>query len=69
MLDWQMFGFKLYKYEYFYPFEVVGRGSETQLQVGKNVNYQVLNRKAFPYVLIWQLRQQDFGTHRLNWPG
>ena len=31
-----MFGYKLNKYEYFYPLEVVGRGSETQLQVGKN---------------------------------
>ena len=23
----------------FYPFEIVGRGSETQLQVGENLNY------------------------------
>ena len=33
-----MFGLKLNKYEYFYPLEVVGRGSETQLQRGKNLN-------------------------------
>ena len=32
-----MFGHKLNKYEYFYPIEVVGRGSETQLQVCKNL--------------------------------
>ena len=25
----------------FYPLEVVGRGSETQLQVGKNINYLI----------------------------
>ena len=31
-----MFGLKLDKYQYFHPFEVVGRGSETQFQVGKN---------------------------------
>ena len=30
---------------YFHPLEVVGRGSETQLQVGENVNY--LNGRAF----------------------
>ena len=24
---------------HFYPLEIVGRGSETQLQVGENVNY------------------------------
>ena len=35
MLDWHMFGFKMHKFEYFYPLEVVIRGSETQLQVGK----------------------------------
>ena len=33
-----MFGLKLNKYEYFNPLEVVGRGSETQLQVGDNLN-------------------------------
>ena len=35
-----MFGLKLYKYV-FYPLEVVGRGSETQLQVGENLNYLI----------------------------
>ena len=30
-----MSGLKLNQYEYFSPLEVVGRGSETQLQVGK----------------------------------
>ena len=32
--DVQMFGVKLNKYKYFHPLHVVGRGSETQLQVG-----------------------------------
>ena len=32
----QMFGLKLNTYGYFHPHEVVGRGSETQLQLGKN---------------------------------
>ena len=31
-----MFGLKLKKESYFHPFEVVGRGSEAQLQVGEN---------------------------------
>ena len=36
--DLQMFGLKLNKYEnFFYPLEVVDRGSETQLQVGENL--------------------------------
>ena len=30
-----MFGVKLNKYQYLYLLEVVGRGSETQLQVGE----------------------------------
>ena len=33
-----MFGLKLEKLSNFQPLEVVGRGSETQLQVGENVN-------------------------------
>ena len=34
---WSIFGVKLIKnMSIFYPFEVVGRGSETQLQVGEN---------------------------------
>ena len=34
-----MFGLKLNKYmRNFHPLEVVGRGSETQLQVGENLN-------------------------------
>ena len=33
------FGFKLNKY--FHPLEVVGRDSETQLQVGDNLNYLI----------------------------
>ena len=31
-----MFVHKFNKYEYFQPLEVVGRDSETQLQVGEN---------------------------------
>ena len=34
-----MYGLKLDKYvRYFHPLEVVGRGSETQLQMGKKLN-------------------------------
>ena len=33
-----MFGLKLNKYDNFHPLEVVGRASETQLQVGENSN-------------------------------
>ena len=38
--DLQVFGPKLDKYDtsIFHPLEVVGRGSETQLQVGENLN-------------------------------
>ena len=37
--DLQMFGLKLNKYmSNFHPLEVVGRGCETQLQVGENLN-------------------------------
>ena len=39
--DLQMVRLKLNKYEYFHPIEVVGRGSETQLQVGENLNYLI----------------------------
>ena len=35
--DLQMFELKLNKY-HFCPLEVVGRGSETQIQVGENIN-------------------------------
>ena len=34
----QMFDLKLKKMRNFHPFEVVGRGSETQLQMGENLN-------------------------------
>ena len=30
----------------FHPLEVVGRGSETQLQVGENLNYLILRLKG-----------------------
>ena len=33
-----MFGLELIKMRIIYPFEVVGRGGETQLQVGENLN-------------------------------
>ena len=37
--DLQMFYLKLNKHMHnFYPLEVVGSGSETQLQVGENLN-------------------------------
>ena len=39
--DLQMIGLKLNKINMsnFYPLKVVGRGSETQLQVAENLNY------------------------------
>ena len=37
---YQMFGLKLNKCN-FHPLEVVGRGSETQLQVGENLKYLI----------------------------
>ena len=33
-----MFGIKLRKMSNFHPFEVVSRGSETQLQMGENLD-------------------------------
>ena len=44
--DLQMFGLNLNKYEFFYPLKVVNRGSETQLQVGKNLNNLTLRDKV-----------------------
>ena len=35
-LDMRIFGLKLTNLSYCHPLEVVGRGSETQLQVGDN---------------------------------
>ena len=37
--DLQMFGLRSNKYEYFPPLEVVGSGSERQLQVGEKLNH------------------------------
>ena len=38
----QMFDLKINKYKSnLHPLEVVGRGSETQLQVGENLNYLI----------------------------
>ena len=42
----EMFGLKVNKYVYFHPLEVVGRGSETQLQVGENLGYLILRFKG-----------------------
>ena len=39
--NWQKFRLKLEEYVYLHPLEVVGRGSETQLQVGENLNYLI----------------------------
>ena len=36
-----MYGLKWKKMGNFHPFEVVCRGSETQLQVGENLNYPI----------------------------
>ena len=42
MLDLHIFLFKLQKkLSNFHPLEVVGRGSETQLQEGANFNYSI----------------------------
>ena len=37
--DLKMFGIKLSKLSNFLPLEFVGRGSETRLRVGENLNY------------------------------
>ena len=37
----QMIDLKLANTSNFHPLEVVGRGSETQLQVGENLNYSI----------------------------
>ena len=39
--DLQMFGLKLANTGIFHPLDVVGRGSETQRQVGENLNYSI----------------------------
>ena len=36
-----MCSFKLNKYGDFHSLDIVGRGSETQLQVGENLNYLI----------------------------
>ena len=36
---------------YFHPLEVVGRGSETQLQVGKNLGYQFICLRVKSFVI------------------
>ena len=42
-----MFGLKLNKYvRNSHPLGVVGRGSETQLQVGENLNYSIWRFKG-----------------------
>ena len=42
-----MFGVQLKKIRNFQPLEMVGRGSETQLQVGENLNKLMLLRSSF----------------------
>ena len=39
--DLQILDLKLNNMCNFHPLEVVGRGSETQLRVGENINYSV----------------------------
>ena len=48
--DLQMFGLKLNTYDYFYPLEVEGRGSETELQLGENLNKLPRREKGYPYI-------------------
>ena len=43
LLDSQMFRFKLYIVSNVHPLEVVGRGSETQLQVDDSYNHVTLS--------------------------
>ena len=38
------------KIRYFNPLEVVGRGSETQLQVGENLNFILFPRNGLQYL-------------------
>ena len=62
-----MFDLKLNEYEYFHLFEVVGRGSETQLHVGENVNYLISAtrnkhpnaRKFDEGALLWPTKELD----------
>ena len=39
--DLQMFVLKITNISSFHPLEIVGRGSETQFQVGGNLNYLI----------------------------
>ena len=48
----QVFVLKLNKYESFQPLEVVGRGSETQLQVDENLNKSNLACKVLTLVML-----------------
>ena len=44
--DLQMFSLKLNTLSNFHPLDVVGRGSETQLQVDENLNYLIQRSKG-----------------------
>ena len=48
--DLQMFWLKLTNISNFHPLQVVGRGSETQLQVGENSNYLIKIILIFTHV-------------------
>ena len=44
--DLQMFSLKLNRYEYVRPLEVLGRDTETQLEVDENFNYLIERLKG-----------------------
>ena len=52
--DLQMFGFVKNNVCNFHPLEIVGRGRETQLHVGKNLNYFIW---CYIYRLIMKITQ------------
>ena len=47
----------------FHPLEVVCRGSETQLQVGENLNYLI--QRFNPYIAGIDFRRQNLTSHNI----
>ena len=60
-LDWIMFGLKLNKYvSKFHPLEDVGRGSDTHLQVGENLNYITLTVEVINDGMFFRCKHKTF---------
>ena len=61
----QRFGRRLNTYEYFHSLEVVGCGSETQLEVGGNLGF--LNKLVFGlYLVLVVIRVYNTYQKQLN---